>query len=102
MTEKEYARLQKESQLQALPVTQIKENKLTVPLLNTRSLRKHLHDILSHKYLLCNGNKGLTETQLEIRENVADLSLKLGQNFRVHFNCNVQKHRNIDIVTQTE
>ena len=67
MPGKEYFRLQTESQLQTIPVTQIKGNTLTVTLLNTHSLRKHLDDILSDKHLLCNDIMGLTETHLEVR-----------------------------------
>ena len=37
ISEKEYARLRKESQLQTIPVTKVKESTLTVTLLNTRS-----------------------------------------------------------------
>ena len=38
-------------------------------LLNKRSLRKHLDNILSDKYLLYNDIKSLTEAQVEVREN---------------------------------
>lgn len=44
MAEKEYARLGKESQLQTIPVTQIKEDTFIVTL-NTCSLKKRLDDI---------------------------------------------------------
>ena len=80
MSEKIYNRLQKQSQLQALPMMQIKKNTLIMTLLNTRSLRKHLNDILMDKPLLCNDIIGLIETQLEVRENTADLKVKLGKN----------------------
>ena len=76
MSEKIYNRLQKQSQLQALPMMQIKKNTLIMTLLNTRSLRKHLNDILMDKPLLCNDIIGLIETQLEVRENTADLKVK--------------------------
>ena len=72
MAEKEYARLGKESQLQTIPVTQTKEDTFIVTL-NTCSLKKRLDDILSDKYLLCNDIIGLTETQLEVRDNTAEL-----------------------------
>ena len=72
MAEKEYARLGKESQLQTIPVTQIKEDTFIVTL-NTCSLKKRLDDIWSDKHLLCNDIIGLTETQLEVRDNTAEL-----------------------------
>lgn len=61
ISEKKYAWLRKESQLQTMPVTKIKENTLTVTLLNTRSLRQHLDYILSDKHLLCSDIIDLTE-----------------------------------------
>ena len=38
---------------------------------------------------------GPTETQLEVRENTADLEVKLEKKNQSNFICNVQKHRNI-------
>lgn len=98
MAEKEYPRLRKESQLQTIPVTQIKEDTLIVTLLNTCSLKKRLDDILYDKHLLCNDIIGLTETQLEVRDNTTELEVKIKKHFRVHFNCNTQKQGRIGIV----
>lgn len=67
-------------------------------LLNKRSFRKHLDDILSDKYLLYNDIKILTEARVEVRENTVDLKLKLEKHFTVHFTCNFQKYRSIGIV----
>lgn len=67
-------------------------------LLNKRSFRKHLDDILSDKYLLYNDIKVPTEAQVEVRENTVDLKLKLEKHFTVHFTCNFQKYRSIGIV----
>ena len=67
-------------------------------LFNTGFLRKHLDDILSDKYLLCNNITDLTEAHLEVGENTADLEVKLEKRFRVRFNRNVQIHRRIGIV----
>ena len=67
----------------------IKENTLTVTLINTYSLGKHFDDILSDKQLLYNDIIGLTESQLKGRENTAGLKVKLGKHFRVHFNCDI-------------
>ena len=86
MVEKEYACLWKESQLQTSLVTKVEENTLTVTLLSKRSLRKHLDDILYDEHLLCNDTIGLIKTQLEVRENTADLKVKSKIHFRVHLN----------------
>ena len=97
MAEKEYARLGKESQLQTIPVTQTKEDTFIVTL-NTCSLKKRLDDILSDKHLLCNDIIGLTETQSEVRDNTAELKVKIKKHFWAHFNCNSQKQGRIGVV----
>ena len=66
-------------------------------LLSTGSLRKHLDDILSDKFLLCNNIADLTEAHLEVRKS-RDLEVNLEKRFRVRFNCNIQIHRRIGIV----
>ena len=66
--------------------------------LNTCSLKKRLDDILSDKHLLCNDIIGLTETQLEVRDNTAELKVKIKKHFRAHFNYNAQKRGRIGIV----
>ena len=55
-------------------------------LLSKRSLRKHLDDILYDEHFLCNDITGLIKTQLEVRENTADLKVKSKIHFRVHLN----------------
>lgn len=59
MSQNEYAQLQKESQLDTLPVTQIKENSLTVTLLNTCFVKKGLNGMMPNYHLLLNGIIGL-------------------------------------------
>ena len=62
LAEKECPRLKKESQIETLPATQIKEDTLTVTLLSTRFSRKHLDDILMDKHLISYHILGFAET----------------------------------------
>lgn len=71
-------------------------------LLNKRSLRKHLDNILSDKYLLYNDIKSLTEAQVEVRENTVDLKLKLEKHFTVHSPAISKNTEVLVLFTQSE
>ena len=49
------------------------------------------------KHLLSNNIIGVTETQLDLRENAEDIKMKLEKHFSAHFNCNFQNYRSITI-----
>ena len=49
------------------------------------------------KHLLSNNIIGVTETQLDLRENAEDIKMKLEKHFSAHFNCNIQNYRSITI-----
>lgn len=66
LAEKEQLKLRKECQGETLQTTQIKVDRLAVKLLNTRSLRKHLDNILINKHILSNVIIGVTKIQLQL------------------------------------
>ena len=85
---KEYERLHKESLLLPPLLLQTRSDALTLTLLNTRSLKKHLDDILSDVDLLNNDVLCFTETQLQLHENTSEITSKFQDNFRMYFNSN--------------
>ena len=60
-------------------IAEIRKSTLSVTLLDTHSLRKHLDNIFLGKRLLYNNIIDLTGTLLEARENTVDLKVKLEQ-----------------------
>ena len=92
---KEYERLHKESLLLPPLLLQTRSDALTLTLLNTRSLKKHLDDILSDVDLLNNDVLCFTETQLQLHENTSEITSKFQDNFRMYFNSNRDQHKSI-------
>ena len=72
---------------------------LTVSLLNTRSLRRHLQDTVKDKNLMENDLLGLTKI-LVCRENdISDIKQQL-DTYEVHLNLESDRYQNIEFSFQ--
>ena len=74
---KKYQRLRCESKLATLPFISVSEITVNITLLNARSLRKHYKDIMKDTHLLGNDVLYLTETQLQIDEDISYIESSL-------------------------
>ena len=77
----EYERLRNESQFEGLDGWRDTDAfTFTLSLLNTRSLRKHLHDIVLDKYIMGSDIICFTETQIKHGVNVEEINLAMSNN----------------------
>ena len=67
---------------------------MTVSLLSTRSLRRHLQDILEDKNLMENDLLCLTEIQVCHENDLSDIKQQL-DTYEVHLNMKGDRYRNI-------
>ena len=81
--------------LTPLLLPQVISDSLTIPLLNTSSLRKHSDDTLNDMALVNNNTLCLTETQLHLNDDTSEIASKFQNNFRMYFGNNRDKYRSI-------
>ena len=92
---REYERLRTESCFKSQTQNRVTESAITISLLNTRSFKTHIKNILMEKHLLDNNILCLTETQLEINGDTYMMESYLERQFKIHFNSNINKFKSI-------
>ena len=85
--EKEYERLRKDNIFDSIEKYLVSNDSLTLVLLNSRSLAKHVLDISKDQRLLNNDFICFTETQVKPTHSVSQISENL-KNFTMYFNNN--------------
>ena len=90
----EYNRLRESSYFVPLSTVDTNSNCLTVTLLNTRSLRRHVQDIAKDKNLMENDLLCLTEVQICQQNNLADIEQQLDL-YEIHLNLESDRYQNI-------
>ena len=70
---------------------------LTISILNTRALKKHIDDLLLEKHLFHNGIVYPTKTQLKLSDDTTHLKGKLQPYFSMKIHSNAGKYKNIAI-----
>ena len=68
-------------------------------LLNVRSLKNHVIDLINDQDLLVNDLLCLTETQIELEDNTSNIEEGLRQFYNVSFNSNLNKYRRLALCT---
>ena len=68
-------------------------------LLNVRSLKSHVIDLINDQDLLVNDLLCLTETQIELEDNTSNIEEGLRQFYNVSFNSNLNKYRRLALCT---
>ena len=68
-------------------------------LLNVRSLKSHVIDLINNQDLLVNDLLCLTETQIELEDNTSNIEEGLRQFYNVSFNSNLNKYRRLALCT---
>ena len=68
-------------------------------LLNVRSLKSHVIDLINDQDLLVNDLLCLTETQIELEDNTSNIEEGLRQCYNVSFNSNLNKYRRLALCT---
>ena len=68
-------------------------------LLNVRSLKSHVTDLINDQDLLVNDLLCLTETQIELEDNTSNIEEGLRQFYNVSFNSNLNKYRRLALCT---
>ena len=68
-------------------------------LLNVRSLKSHVIDLINDQDLLVNDLLCLTETQIELEDNTSNIEEGIRQFYNVSFNSNLNKYRRLALCT---
>ena len=68
-------------------------------LLNVRSLKSHVIDLINDQDLLVNDLSCLTETQIELEDNTSNIEEGIRQFYNVSFNSNLNKYRRLALCT---
>ena len=68
-------------------------------LLNVKSLKNHVIDLIKDQELLVNDLLCLTETQIELEDNTPNIEGGLRQFYNVSFNSNLNKYRRLALCT---
>ena len=92
---REYERLRTLSKFIVVSKYLVSKNSLMLTLLNVRSLKSHVINLINDQdlpvnYLLC-----LTETQVELEDNTSNIEGGLRQFYTVSFNSNLNKYRSL-------
>ena len=92
---REYERLRTQSKLIGVSKYLVSENSLMLTLLNVKSLKNHVIDLIKDQELLVNDLLCLTETQIELEDNTPNIEGGLRQFYNVSFNSNLSKYRRL-------
>ena len=96
---REYERLRTQSKFIGVSRYLVSENSLMLTLLNMRSLKSHVTDLINDQDLIVNDLLCLTEIQVELEDNTSNIEGGLWQFDNVSFNTNFNKCRSLSLCT---